>query len=60
MQYIGDDYDPRNDEDKEYVNPQRFKNNRRSVISKANRRGSTIRPETIKKYNIKKVNGKYV
>ena len=39
IEHIGDDYDPRNDEDKEDVNSQRYKKNRWSVISKANRKG---------------------
>ena len=63
FEYIGEDYDPRNDEvkeeEKEEIDP-RYKRNRRAIISNANRRGTTIKIENIQKYNIKKVDGKYV
>jgi hypothetical protein len=38
----------------------RYKRNRRAIISNANKRGTIIKSENLKKYNIKKVNGKYV
>ena len=63
FEYIGVDYNPRNDEvkeeEKEEIDP-RYKRNRRAIISNANRRGTTIKIENIQKYNIKKVDGKYV
>ena len=63
FEYIGEDYDPRNDEvkeeEKEEIDP-RYKRNRRAIISNAKRRGTTIKIENIQKYNIKKVDGKYV
>jgi len=63
FEYIGEDYDPRNDEVKEEVKEEidpRYKRNRRAIISNANKRGTTIKIENIQKYNIKKVDGKYV
>ena len=60
LKYIGDDYDPRNDEVKEDETDPRYKRNRRAIISNANKRGTIIKSENLKKYNIKKVNGKYV
>ena len=60
MKYIGDDYDPRNDEVKEDETDPRYKRNRRAIINNANKRGTIIKSENLKKYNIKKVNGKYV
>ena len=60
MEYIGDDYDPRNDEVKEEETDPRYKRNRHAIINNANKRGTIIKSENLKKYNIKKVNGKYV
>ena len=62
FEYIGADYDPWNDEvkeEKEEIDP-RYQRNRRAIIYNANRRGTTIKIENIQKYNIKKVDGKYV
>ena len=58
MEFIGDDYDPRNNEVKEELNP-RYRQNRRAIISNANKRGTTIKSENIKKYNIKKTGDIY-
>ena len=58
IELIGDNYDPRN-EVKEEIDP-RYKRNRRAIISNANKRGTTIKIENLKKYNIKKVDDKYV
>ena len=44
---------------KEEIDP-RYKRNRRAIISNANKRGTTIKIENLKRYNIKKVDGKYV
>ena len=63
FEYIGENYDPRNDEVKEEVKGEidsRYKWNRRAIISNANKRGTTIKIENLKKYNIKKVDDKYV
>ena len=59
IEFIGDNYDPRNDEVKEEIDA-RYKKNRRAIISNANKRGTTIKIEKLKKYNIKKVDDKYV
>ena len=60
MEYIGDDYDPRNDEIKEVKDKKKYEKQRKDALYNANVRGTKLKPETIKKYNIKKVNGKYV
>ena len=42
IEFIGDNYDSRNDEVKEEIDP-RYKRNRRAIISDANKRGTTIK-----------------
>ena len=48
LQYIGDDYDPRNDEVKEDETDPRYKRNRRAIISNANKLGTIIKSENLK------------
>ena len=63
MEYIGDKYDPRNDEVKdvkELKDKRKYEKQRKDALYNANVRGINPRPTTIKIYNLKKVNGKYV
>ena len=63
LEYIGDNYDPRNDEVKdvkEVKDKRKYEKQRKDALYNANVRGINPRPTTIKKYNLKKVNGKYV
>ena len=57
MEYIGNDYDPKNAEVKDV---KEVKDKRKDALYNANVWGTKPKPETIKKYNLKKVNGEYV
>ena len=62
MKYIGDNYDPRNDEVKEVKDvkdKRKYEKQRKDALYNANVRDINPRPTTIKKYNLKKVNGTY-
>ena len=54
--YIGSEYKPENDEEKEQneikKTQQQYAKNRVERIRRANLKGTKIKPETLKKYNI--------
>ena len=54
--YIGSEYKPENDEEKEQneikKTQQQYAKNRAERIRRANLKGTKIKPETLKKYNI--------